>query len=66
MHIICNVNIEVFWDVRQCRLVDTYGRFKGTPILRNVGNYLPVDRLNISKDLNPLQYFCKNLESRSA
>jgi len=43
MHRICNVNIEVFWDVRRCRLVDTYRRFKGTPILRNVGKYLPVD-----------------------
>jgi hypothetical protein len=45
------LNIQVFWDVTACRLVNSYRRFEVTAILRNVGNYMHVNTASHSRRL---------------
>jgi hypothetical protein len=43
--------LQVVWCVTLYRLVNSYGRFGGTTLLRNVPNYFPVDTASRSREL---------------
>lgn len=69
-HHVCNdlqtvshVKVQGFWDIKLCRFVRfflDYPKDGGSKILRNTGNYLPVNMMSLSKKNH--QYCCGNLK----